>query len=157
MSLSEIGAAIGARALRTRTLVRAPIGVYRAGWGRVFGSRLLMLEHTGRRSGALRHVVLEVVDHPAPDEYVIVSGFGERAQWYRNIRAQPKVRVWIGTHRGLPATATPMTDQQSRDALARYVAAHPRAWKNLRATIERATGEPVHTLPMVLLRTNRSR
>ncbi|WP_174556178.1 hypothetical protein [Nocardia pseudobrasiliensis] len=29
---------------------------------------------------------------------------------------------------------------------------HPRAWKNLRAIIERATGAPVDTLPMVRVR-----
>ncbi|MET8156751.1 hypothetical protein ABZT47_10295 [Sphaerisporangium sp. NPDC005289] len=44
--------AIGARVLRTRRLVRAPIWLYRAGLGILFGSRLLMLEHIGRTTGA---------------------------------------------------------------------------------------------------------
>lgn len=46
--------ALGVRALRTRWLVRAPIWLYRARLGAVLGSRLLMLEHTGRTSGQRR-------------------------------------------------------------------------------------------------------
>lgn len=57
--------------LRVRWLVRAPIGLYRAHLGFLFGSRLLMLEHTGRKSGTRRYVVLEVVGHPRPGTYVV--------------------------------------------------------------------------------------
>ncbi|MBY8863286.1 nitroreductase family deazaflavin-dependent oxidoreductase [Nocardia sp. CA2R105] len=149
MSLSDAATALGARALRTRWVVRAPIRLYRAGFGFLFGSRMIMIEHIGRRSGVPRYVVLEVVDHPAPDRYVIVSGFGRTAQWYRNIAAHPSVRVWVGGRRALPGTATPMTDDESAAALDHYIHEHPRAWKNLRATIERATNAPVDTLPMV--------
>ncbi|WP_336082640.1 nitroreductase family deazaflavin-dependent oxidoreductase [Nocardia sp. SSK8] len=152
MGRSSLGADLGAKALRTRWLVRAPILLYRAGFGFLFGRRLLMLEHLGRSSGQRRYVVLEVVDQPAVDEYVIVSGFGVKAQWYRNIVANPAVRISTGFRRGVPATATPMTEADSARALADYAERHPRAWKQLRATIEQATGAPVDTLPMVRLR-----
>ncbi|MFB7874398.1 nitroreductase family deazaflavin-dependent oxidoreductase [Nocardia sp. NPDC056064] len=152
MGRSSMGANLGAKALRTRWLVRAPILLYRAGFGFLFGRRLLMLEHLGRSSGRRRYVVLEVVDHPAATEYVIVSGFGVGAQWYRNIVTHPAVRVSTGFRRRLPATATPMTETDSAHALERYARQHPRAWKQLRATIEQATGAPVDTLPMVRLR-----
>ncbi|QIS02208.1 nitroreductase family deazaflavin-dependent oxidoreductase [Nocardia brasiliensis] len=142
---------LGARILRTRWAVRAPIWLYRAGLGFLFGARLLMIQHVGRRSGAARFVVLEVVDRPAPDRYIVVSGFGTKAQWYRNIQANPQVHVSAGTKRAVPATATPLSDTESAAALDRYITHHPRAWKNLRATIEQATGAPVDTLPMVEL------
>ncbi|WP_253900550.1 nitroreductase family deazaflavin-dependent oxidoreductase, partial [Mycobacterium asiaticum] len=80
--------------LRSRKLVRAPIWIYRARAGALFGSRMLMLEHIGRTSGMPRYVVLEVVDHPRPDTYVVPSGFGRKAQWFRNIEANPRVRVY---------------------------------------------------------------
>jgi deazaflavin-dependent oxidoreductase (nitroreductase family) len=112
-----------------------------------------MLEHKGRSSGARRFAVLEVVDRPAPGQYVVVSGFGVGAQWYRNIQADPRVRVSIGLRRSMPATATPMTDAESAAALAHYAQDHPKAWKKLRATIEYAVGHPVDSLPMVSLRT----
>jgi deazaflavin-dependent oxidoreductase (nitroreductase family) len=147
-----IGARVGARALRTRWFVRAPIGLYRAGLGFAFGTRMVMLEHVGRVSGARRFVVLEVVDRPARGEFVVVSGFGVRAQWYRNVQANPRVRISVGWRRSTPATPTPMTDDEVAVALDRYARNHPRAWANLRATVEHAVGHPIDTLPMVLLR-----
>ncbi len=149
MSRASAATRIGARALRTRWVVRTPIALYRAGLGALFGSRMLMLQHTGRRSGAPRYVVLEVVDRPAPGEYIIVSGFGTAAQWYRNVLADARVRVWTGGLRGTPATATAMSAGESAITLEHYVQHHPRAWKSLRDTIEHATGAPVDTLPMV--------
>ena len=68
MALTDFLGGLGARALRTRWLVRAPINLYRVGLGFLFGTRLLMLEHVGRRTGARRYVVLEVVDRPLSNE-----------------------------------------------------------------------------------------
>ncbi|MFE4461369.1 nitroreductase family deazaflavin-dependent oxidoreductase [Nocardia tengchongensis] len=144
---------LSVRALRTRWVVRAPITVYRIGLGFVFGTRLLMLEHIGRRSGRPRYVVLEVVDHPRSDQYIVVSGFGTRAQWYRNIIANPTVRISIGIRRSTPATATAMTRAESALALDRYIERHPKAWIKLRGTIKAATRAPLDTLPMVRLTT----
>ncbi|MBO0880210.1 MAG: nitroreductase family deazaflavin-dependent oxidoreductase [Mycobacterium sp.] len=149
--MASMGVRIYTKALRTRWFVRAPIGLYRVGLGFVFGSRMLPLQHTGRVSGRPRYVVLEVVEHPAADEYVVVSGFGVKAQWYRNIHADPRVRVSCGTRRNVPATATPLSSAESAAALRCYAAAHPTAWDKLRTTIERAVGQPVDTLPMVRL------
>ncbi|MGH3632438.1 MAG: nitroreductase family deazaflavin-dependent oxidoreductase, partial [Sciscionella sp.] len=84
--------------------MRAPIRLYRARLGFVFGSRMLMFEHIGRQSGLSRYVVLEVLGHPAPGRYVVASGFGEEAQWFRNVRANPHVRLTVASR--LPATAT---------------------------------------------------
>jgi deazaflavin-dependent oxidoreductase (nitroreductase family) len=149
--LNDITAAIGARALRTRWLVRAPIGLYRIGLGCLFGTRLLMLEHIGRVSGERRYVILEVVDRPTRDEYVIVSGFGTTSQWYRNVLANPAVRLSCGLRRLATATARPMTDREAADTLRGYAEQHPKAWANLRSTIEAAVGHQVSDLPMVSL------
>src|ERR1051325_9087278 len=62
---------LAARALQTRALVRAPVTLYRHGLGWVLGGRVLMLEHTGRRSGRARFACLEVADRPGPDRMVI--------------------------------------------------------------------------------------
>jgi deazaflavin-dependent oxidoreductase (nitroreductase family) len=51
---------------------------------------------------ARRYVVLEVVDHPASDTYLIASGFGAKAQWFRNIQANPRVRVYAGSRHRRP-------------------------------------------------------
>lgn len=147
---------IGARILRTRRLVRAPIWLYRVRAGALLGSRMLMLEHVGRSSGLRRYVVLEVVDHPAPDRYLVASGFGAKAQWFRNIVANPEVRVWVGSHRPASARAG-VLDQPTVDrVLADYAARHPASWGQFRAVLEATLGEPIGDvdipLPMVELR-----
>ncbi|MGX5696340.1 nitroreductase family deazaflavin-dependent oxidoreductase [Agromyces soli] len=142
---------LGARILRTRWLVRAPIPLYRAGLGRLFGRRVLMLEHIGRKSGLPRYVCLEVVDRPAPDRLLIVSGFGTRSDWYRNLKSHPKCFVSWGRIRCAPAVARFLTEDESRAALERYATRYPASWRALRTTIEKAVGTPVDTLPMVEL------
>lgn len=140
---------VGAKMLQTRWVARTPIWVYRAGLGCLYGHRLLMLEHLGRVSGARRYVVLEVVERAEPTEYVVAAGFGMRAQWYRNILADPRVRLWCGGLRGVRARASALSPQESAKAIADYERRHPAAWARLRSTIEMAVGDPVTTLPMV--------
>jgi deazaflavin-dependent oxidoreductase (nitroreductase family) len=153
--LTRSMAARTAALLRVRWFVRAPIALYRARLGFVFGSRLLMLEHTGRNTGARRHVVLEVVSRPRPGNYVVVSGFGDRAQWFRNVRANPDVRIWISGGRPRPATARLLGADEAAAALAAYVDAHPRAWAALKpvfeATLATAIDDRHTSLPMIAL------
>jgi deazaflavin-dependent oxidoreductase (nitroreductase family) len=148
-------AARAARLLRVRWLVRAPVWLYRARLGCLFGSRLLMLEHRGRKSGARRYVVLEVLDHPSPDMHVVVSGFGDKAQWLLNVRADPHVRVYLGSRRPEPAVAHEIGPDQARATLTTYASRHPRAWKTLRPVLETTLGVPIDasgtSLPVVAL------
>ena len=112
-----------------------------------------MLEHLGRKSGARRYVVLEVVAHPRPGTYVVASGFGARAQWFRNVRANPHVRVYAGGHRPAPATARLLTNEETAAALAAYAAGHPRAWAALKPVFETTLGARISdqetSLPMI--------
>lgn len=144
--------------LRNRRLVRAPIWLYRARLGTVFGHRLLMLEHIGRRTGARRYVVLEVVDRPTEDSYVVAAGFGARAQWLRNVQHNPRVRIYLASHRPAPATATPLPPDQAAAALQRYAERHPRAWRRLKPVFEQTLGAPITetgtSLPLVQLDTD---
>ncbi|MEC3917976.1 nitroreductase family deazaflavin-dependent oxidoreductase [Nocardia sp. CDC160] len=94
-------------------------------------------------------------EHPR-SSHIVVSGFGTTAQWYRNITAHPTVRISTGIRRSVPAIATQMNDNESALALDHYIQRHPRAWNNLRTTIETATNTPVTILPMVRLTRNRS-
>ena len=147
--------ALAARLLRTRWIVRAPVWLYRARLGFVFGSRLLMLEHTGRKTGIRRYVVLEAVDHPDPHTYIVAAGFGDRAQWLRNVRASPRVRVYAGYHRPVPAIARPLTSEETAAALTAYARRHPRAWAALKPVFEATLGARIDSdgtsLPMIAL------
>ncbi len=145
----------GAGLLANRRLMRAPIWIYRARLGFLFGSRMLLLEHEGRLTGAKRHVVLEVFGHPRPDTYVVVSGFGTRAQWFRNVCANPEVRVTVAGNPPAAATARPLDSCEADEALRAYVRRHPRAWGTFKPVIEATLGTPISdrdtALPVVAL------
>ncbi|WP_406688418.1 nitroreductase family deazaflavin-dependent oxidoreductase [Saccharopolyspora sp. ID03-671] len=137
--------------LRTRWLVRAPIWLFRARLGVVFGSRLLMLEHVGRKSGQPRYAVLEVVDR-TDTGYVLAAGFGERTQWLRNLDAHPNAHVSIGTRTRIPVTARRLTAEEVAATLRRYETRHPKAWARLRPVFEKTLEAPIGTtLPMIAL------
>jgi len=140
-----------ARALRNRRLVRSPIWLYRHGLGWLLGPRVLMLEHVGRKPGEPRYGCLEVVQREGVDTFVLVSGFGERAQWYRNLVAHPDCFVTLGRDGRRAARATPLSQADSQAVLSRYQAEHPRAWDRLRGAIKEATGTAPDVLPMVRL------
>ncbi len=77
--------------------LRLPIWLYRARLGWLLGDRFLMLTHTGRKSGLPRQTVIEVVQHDkGTDTYYVVSGWGEKSDWYQNIRKSPSVTVHVG-------------------------------------------------------------
>jgi deazaflavin-dependent oxidoreductase (nitroreductase family) len=118
-----------------RLLARAPIPLYRAGLGFLLGRRLTMLEHRGRTSGLPRYVVLEVLARDAQG-LVIVSGYGGRAQWYRNVLAHSGVRVWTGRRRGMPAQATKIPAADVPRRLEDYRRSHRRAAAALGRTLD---------------------
>ena len=101
-----------------------------------------ILEHTGRKSGTRRYVVLEVVEHPSPGTYLVVSGFGDRAQWFRNIRANRQVRVRTLSRGPAPATARILPQAEAAAALTAYSARHPRAWAGIKPVLQGTLGSP---------------
>ncbi|MHA7135051.1 nitroreductase family deazaflavin-dependent oxidoreductase [Oerskovia turbata] len=119
---------LAARVLRTRTLVRAPIALYRAGLGPLLGERLLMLGHRGRTTGEERHVVLEVAGRPGPSTWIVVAGLGPRSQWLRNVETEPRVLVWSGPRRRVRAVAHVLPPDDAARLLDEYTAEHTRGW-----------------------------
>lgn len=57
-------------------------------WGNI-----MVIAHTGRVSGLRRRTPVNyaIVD----GEVYCVSGFGEISDWYRNIRANPELEIWM--------------------------------------------------------------
>ncbi|MCC9311413.1 nitroreductase family deazaflavin-dependent oxidoreductase [Kitasatospora sp. RB6PN24] len=113
--------------------MRAPIRLYHWHLGWVLGKRFLLLTHTGRSSGRRRQVVLEIAGRDrATGAYHLASGFGPRSQWYRNILADPRVTIQIGTHRST-ALARPLGPEESGRLMASYAGRHPRLARQLTA------------------------
>ncbi|MDP3208261.1 MAG: nitroreductase family deazaflavin-dependent oxidoreductase [Rhodoglobus sp.] len=142
---------VAARLLRTRWLMRAPIGMFRVGLGFVFGGRLLLLEHVGRTSGEPRYAVVETVSRPSRNIVFVASGFGLRAQWQQNIRANPRCFVSVGRIRRSPATAEVLDDESGSAVLADYAREHPRAWRELHGLMAELAGTKNPIIPIVRL------
>ncbi|MFH8405883.1 nitroreductase family deazaflavin-dependent oxidoreductase [Streptomyces sp. NPDC018019] len=116
-----------------RFAFRAPIHLYRLGLGGVFGKRLLLLEHLGRTSGKTRRVVLEVVSYDQQARtWTLASGFGPRAQWYRNLQAQPRATIQVGRRR-CAVIAHFLSAEEGGRIMARYAPKHPKAARSLTA------------------------
>jgi deazaflavin-dependent oxidoreductase (nitroreductase family) len=114
-----------------RLAIRLPIWLYRLRLGWLLGDRFLMLTHIGRKTGQPHQTMLEVVRHDqATDDYIIASGWGERADWFRNIQKNPHVLVASGgRHWEASAEQLPITD--AADELCEYARRHPYAVRAL--------------------------
>lgn len=115
----------------SKVAFRLPIQLYRARLGGLLGSRFVLIHHVGRKSGAPRQVVVEVIARDETTRAVIVaSGFGPEADWYQNVLAHPDIEIELGWAR-LPAHAEPRSADEASDTMADYARQHPRAAKSL--------------------------
>jgi len=114
---------------------RAPIWFYRLGLGGLLGGRMLLLNHTGRKSGKARQNVLDVVrrDEQA-DAYIVASGFGEKADWYKNVMAYPEVKIQVGS-RHFYARAERLPLEQATAEMLDYNRRHPLTALPVRSSI----------------------
>jgi len=114
-----------------RLLLRVPIILYRLRLGWLLGRRFLLLTHVGRKSGVEHGTVLEVLRHdPETGRCIIASGWGEKAQWFRNVMANADVRYTVGVHEQAGRAMRVSIEEGGRE-LRDYGARHPRALRSL--------------------------
>lgn len=90
-----------------------------------------MIEHRGRKSGQLFRTVVEVAGRSErTGEWYVVSGFGLKADWYRNIRAGQLEAIWLGARR-TSASARFVEPGEAGSVMEKYEEAHPRAARAL--------------------------
>ena len=95
------------------------------------GKRMLLLEHVGRKSGKKRRAVLEIIRHdPTVGVYYVVSGFGKRADWIRNIQVNPDVRVHVGS-KSMPVVAALLNQERTAAEILDYAERNPKLIKVL--------------------------
>jgi deazaflavin-dependent oxidoreductase (nitroreductase family) len=112
-----------------RFAFRLPIYLYRLDLGRLLGHRFLLLVHRGRESGLLRETVLEVLLHdPARRESVVLSAWGEEADWYGNIGAAPALEVRTGGQRYVPDQRF-LAPEENHAVVSDYGRRHPLAFR----------------------------
>ena len=122
---------------------RLPIWLYRLGLGGLFGTRFLLLTHVGRKSGQERQTVLEVVRYDRETStFVVAAGFGTGSDWYRNIRANPRVTVQCGRRRW-KMTSEFLSAEQGGEILLDYARRYPLILRELTTVLGyRIDGSP---------------
>ncbi len=112
-------------------LWRLPIWFYRLKLGWMFGHRMLLLTHSGRVSGKSRQAMLEVVHYDkGSNTHYVASGFGEQADWYKNIIKDPKVSIQAAG-RKIPVVAEQLNTQEAAPIFSEYHRRHPKALRGL--------------------------
>ena len=98
-----------------RFFLRSPVKLYRGPIAELLRWRcVLLLIATGRKSGEPRPVCISFM--PDGDRYIVFSGWGTSSNWYRNIRANPRVTIQVGRKR-MEAEARLIESPDERAAL----------------------------------------
>ena len=119
--------------------LRLPSYLYRFRLGRLLGHRFLLLTHRGRKSELTRRTPLEVLHYdPYSQESVVLSAWGKKADWYRNIEASLALQVETAGERYSPASRF-LTSEEAYTVITEYVIRHPLAAR----VLERISGFPV--------------
>ena len=145
-----------------KTAFRVPNSLYANGFGRLLGHRFLQLTHTGRRTGRRHEVVLEVVRYDRRSgEATVICGFGQQADWLRNVRGGGPVWVDFG-HGPSPAAYRDVSLDEAEEVYAAYERRNWVVAPGVRWTLTALLGWPydgspqarrrmVEELPMVAL------
>jgi deazaflavin-dependent oxidoreductase (nitroreductase family) len=100
--------------------LRLPIWLYRLHLGWLLGEHFLLLTHTGRNSGRLHQTVIEVVKYDQLSRsFFVVSGWGQKADWYQNIHKDPDVVINSGRQQ-LQVHAEDVAFAEAADILDEY-------------------------------------
>jgi deazaflavin-dependent oxidoreductase (nitroreductase family) len=104
-----------------RILFRIPVYFYRIGLGGLFGKRFVLINHIGRKTGKQHQAVVEVVEREKGTENIIVvAGYGEQTQWYKNLKKQSQTTIQIGNSKYQVAIEF-IKPENGEDIIARYL------------------------------------
>ena len=79
------------RGTLNRTIFKTPLVLWRLGFGGFLGKHMLVLSTWGRVSKAPRHTMLSYYEQNY--SFYVLSGWGAKADWYKNIFSNPAVTV----------------------------------------------------------------
>ena len=97
------------------------LGLQRWGMSNPYLGYIMVLTHTGRKSGLKRRTPVNFAE--IDGDLYCVAGFGAVADWYRNLKATPAVEVWLPSGEWWQGEAEDLSDleQAARLPLLRKV------------------------------------
>ncbi len=109
--------------IRIKNVQRIHQRLYDSGKGWVVGWLILLLKHTGRKSGKQYATPLQY--EKIGSDYYIGAARGVNADWFRNLQANPNAEIAVGRET-YTVLAEPITDpERVADFLAYRLERHP--------------------------------
>jgi deazaflavin-dependent oxidoreductase (nitroreductase family) len=143
---------------RMKNIQRIHKRLYDSGKGWIVGRFILLLTHTGRKSGT--RYVTPLQYEKINGAYCVGAGRGPKADWFRNILADPRVHVRVGKEE-FDCRAEPVTEAaRVTDFLETRLKRHPLMIGLMMKFAHRLPMRPSHAqflemskfTPMVILR-----
>ena len=132
---------------------RLPVWLYRFRIGWLMGKRMIYFEHIGRKSGIKRRSIVEIIRYDQEqDIYFVVSGYGEKADWFRNIMKTPRVFAQVAGRR-FNANVERLSQERALEEFQDYAHRNPKMFKylgNLIGIKLEGTEEEVEQLSRIL-------
>lgn len=128
-------------------LFKVPRVVYELDGDRLFGHRFCLLTHRGRKTGLVRRTCIEVLRWDAANRSaVVLSGFGWRSDWLRNLESGGALELRCGGDRYVPDHRILPADEAIA-VLADYERHNRLAWPIVRKVLTRLSGEAYDGTP----------
>ncbi len=115
-------------------MFKAPVHLWRLGLGPIIGRFMMLITHTGRKSGLPRRTMAEY--YTLNNRKYVVAAFGRKAQWCLNMLAAPQVTIQSsgGTEN---VRAERVTDEQELlDVVRLFMQRDPPLTKRYLATLD---------------------
>ncbi len=86
----------------------------------MFGKRFILFHHVGRKSGQQYPTVVEVVEiEKDTGNVIVVAGYGERTQWYQNLKHMQSTTIQLGKHK-FPVSIEMISPEDGAEIMVRY-------------------------------------
>ena len=105
---------------------KIPLLFYKLHLTSLVPGNVLVIVTQGRKTGLERRTPVEFSRDAATGAFVVMSGWDGRTDWYRNARANPRVRVLL-RDREIEAIAEPIPDEAVAQMLKEIVQVNPAA------------------------------
>ncbi len=111
-----------------KVFFKIPLFVHKlgfGGWERIIGAQWMLITTIGRKSGRHRQVMVDVLLHNGQtDAYYILSAYGSRADWVRNIQVNPRFEAQVG-RRKFSARASTLSGEKAGEMLVQFYRLKP--------------------------------
>lgn len=117
---------------------KAPLFMHKVGlggWEKIIGAEWMLISTTGRKTGKRRDSMVDVMDYDAStDTYYIEAAYGSRADWFKNIKANPIFDAQVG-RRKFKAQAQELDAASTGEMLVRFFRRKPAYTRSVMAMV----------------------